>query len=129
MTTTTFTIYDEPVPNDREGFTLAEDDEHFYDLVPMVFNHRLVMTPKADTRLWFYGWCYDTALAATAAMKVWTPETQNEPLGWKKRPGRFLRTAPRTDEEPQHNRPRCIHGRYPDDGPCEKDPFCGVHDA
>ncbi|MBT2384504.1 hypothetical protein [Streptomyces sp. ISL-11] len=119
-------LYTVPVLNDRESTSIAEDDDYFYDLIPMAFNHRLVMTPKKNTRVWDYGWCYDSALAAIACVHVWNPETQNEPLGWKKRPtGEVVRTAPRADADPQYNRPRCLHGNYPSDGPCRTDPYCG----
>lgn len=117
--TTTLRLYDTPVPNDREGFTIAEDADHWYDMIPMTFNHRLVLTPKTDPRFWDYGWCYNNPTEVLLAMKVWNPETQNEPLGWKKRPTYDLvRTAPRAEEEPEYNRPRCEHNHYIGDGPC-----------
>ncbi|MFE4863267.1 hypothetical protein [Streptomyces sp. NPDC056670] len=129
MTTIAPLVYDELVRNDREGFTIAEDDEYFYDALPYAFNWRLVMTPKADPRVWDYGWCYDGSASLILAMRVWNPETQNEPLGWKKRPtGRTARIAPRAGTEPKYNRPRCVHGHYPADGPCSTDPYCGIHD-
>lgn len=114
-------LYDAAQANDRDCVTLAEDAEHYYDLVPMLFNHRLVMTPKADTRVWEYGWCYPSAAAALAAIRVWDPDTQNEPLGWHKRPTPSARTAPRAETAPDYNRPRCVHGHYTD-RPCVTDP-------
>lgn len=118
-------LYEQPVPNGRESFTIAEDDEHFYDLVPMLFNHRLVITPKESLYRWVWGWCFDGPVEAILAMRVWDPETQNEPVGWKKRPTSLtVRQAPRADEDPEHNRHRCIHGDYPDDGPCTKAQYC-----
>lgn len=128
MTASTLVRYDQPVANDRESMTIAEDDKYFYDAVPMVFNWRLVMTPKDNTWMWEFGWCYDTPTALATSMLLWTPETQNEPLGWKKRPTGDVRTAPRADEDPEYNRPRCVHGHYLADGRCKTDPFCGVHD-
>lgn len=43
-------------------------------------------------------------------------DTQDEPAGWHKRPTWPVRQAPRRDEEPDHNRPRCVHGCYLHDG-------------
>lgn len=115
-------IYDEPATNDRECLTLAEDDEHYYDLIPMLFNYRLVMTPKDNTGIWDWGWCYPDALTAIAALHIWDPTTQNEPQFWRKRPTRAARRAPTADRDPHYNRPRCAHGHHPADGPCPTDP-------
>lgn len=129
MTHTALRRYEELVANDRKTLTIAEDDEYYYDAIPMLYNWRLVMTPKDNQLSWDYGWCFAGPIELRLAMLAWDPETQNEPLGWKKRPtGIRTRTAPRADEDPSTNRPRCVHGHYPDDGPCETDPFCGVHD-
>lgn len=120
-------LYDKPVANaEIQGLTLAEDDQHLYDAVPMLLNWRLLVTPKATPGMWTYGWCYDGRTPIAAALKVWDPQTQNEPLGWKKRPATMaIRVAPRMAEgDPHYNRPRCEHGGYPDDGPCATDPFC-----
>jgi hypothetical protein len=122
--TTSFRVYDTPVPNGREGYTLAEDDTYLYELLPMSFNCRLVITPKDSPLTYEYGWCYSSAVGVRAAVQVWDPETQNEPLGWHKR-ALLPRVAPRAEEDPHHNRPRCAHGRYPADGPCGIDQFCG----
>ncbi|WP_371590868.1 hypothetical protein [Streptomyces sp. NBC_00470] len=116
-------LYPQPVENDRECLTLAEDETYYYDAINMLFNWRLVMTPKATPEMWLYGWCYDGQLALTLALKTWDPETQNEPLGWKKRPTRVVRVAPHPETDTGYNRFRCIHGHYPADGPCP-DPHC-----
>jgi hypothetical protein len=102
----------EPVANDRQSFTIAEDDVWFYDSMWMGFNHRLVLTPKAHPwGGWEYGWCFRSALVLTAAMAVWEPEFQDEPVGWHKRPmPHKVRRAPRRDERPEVNRRRCEHG-------------------
>lgn len=118
-------LYDKPVTNDREGITLAEDDDSYYEAVRMLFNWRLVVTPKSAVGVYSYGWCYDGPAPIAAALKVWDPETQNEPLGWKKRPAtQLIRVAPRAGENPEYNRPRCDHGGYPDTGRCVTDPYC-----
>jgi hypothetical protein len=111
-------VYERQVPTDRGGFTLAEDDAYFYDAIKMMFNWRLVMTPKSDLRIWDYGWCYESPTTLTLALRAWDPRTQNEPLGFKKRPTPQARRAPHGDQDPHYNRPRCAHGQYIDDGPC-----------
>ena len=49
-------------------------------------------------------------------MAAWDPDTQDEPTGWHKRPTTPARQAPRRDEQPDYNRPRCVHGCYLHDG-------------
>ncbi|MFF7198258.1 hypothetical protein ACFZAM_31685 [Streptomyces sp. NPDC008079] len=117
-------VYDEPVPNDRQGYTVGEDEHYWYDMIPMVFNHRLVMTPKDAPSGWDWGWCYNGPVELMLAVHMWDPETQSEPIGWKKRPTHVVRVAPHAEEDPQHNRFRCIHGDYPEDGQCSKEQFC-----
>lgn len=77
-------------PNDREGYTVAELDTHYVDICPMLFNHRVVLTPKACTQFHDVGWCYPSLLAAVAAVEVWDPETELEPVGYLKRVGEPL---------------------------------------
>lgn len=127
-----FRLYDEPVPNDRGGeftpmFTAGEDDLYWYDFARYGFNHRLMLTPKAAPQGWDWAWCFRGPRELVAGLFVWNPETQNEPLGWHKRPT-YLRSrvAPRAAEQPEYNRLRCIHGCYPEDGICGVDRFCAA---
>lgn len=129
LVVTSMTVYSQPVANNRDGFTVAEDGEYFYDVIKMLFNQRLVMTPKEYMLGWDYGWCYDDALTVLACLHVWDPQTQSEPLGWKKRATHVVRTAPRAETDPEYNRPRCAHGHYRTSGPCKTDRFCGVHES
>ena len=78
------------MPNDRESWTVAETDTHYIDIIPMVLNHRVVMTPKAFTMVWDVGWCYPSLLAALAAVSVWDISTEPEPVGYIKRVGQVL---------------------------------------
>lgn len=102
-----------------EGTELAADDTHRYVWIWQGFNIRLITVPRGEDGNWGYdhAWCFprDPALVAQAVAD-WNPDTQDEPTGWHKRPTRPVRRAPRREEEPEHNRPRCVHGCYLDEG-------------
>jgi hypothetical protein len=70
-----------------------------------------------------YGWCFNGQLALMAAVALWDPETEDEPLGWHKRAG-SPRRARQRHLAPEHNRPRCIHGSYFANGRCAVTEFC-----
>ncbi|MFE4796177.1 hypothetical protein ACFRFL_13935 [Streptomyces sp. NPDC056708] len=101
-----------------EGFELAADDAHRYVWIWQGFNIRLIALPKSDDQ-WGYehGWCYprDPELVA-ACVAAWEPDTQDEPVGWHKRPTSPTRRAPHRDKDPQYNRARCAHGCYLEEG-------------
>lgn len=119
-------LLEQPITDGYGHIRLAEDERYFYECWPQGFNDRLVLVEKDDVhRGYEFGWCFRKlgGAAVTASLAVWDPDTQDEPLGWHKRPGMNLRRAPRRDEDPEYNRPRCVHGSYMDE-PCERDPFC-----
>lgn len=71
----------------REAYTVAETATHWVDIVPMLFTYRVVLTPKSSPMTYDVGWCYETFLAAAAAVAVWDRETEPEPIGYIKRVG------------------------------------------
>lgn len=92
---------------------LAEDATHRWILLSFGYNMRLITVPHGERNGWDYGWCYPRDEAAVrAALESYDPDTQDEPMGWHKRPGADVRRAPRRDECPEYNRPRCQHGAY-----------------
>lgn len=99
--------------DDWAGLVLAEDATHRWILLSFGYNMRLITVPHRERNGWDYGWCYprDTA-AVLAALESYDPDTQNEPMGWHKRPGAAVRQAPRWEKDPEYNRPRCQHGAY-----------------
>ncbi|MFZ4160497.1 hypothetical protein ACOZDE_19000 [Streptomyces griseoincarnatus] len=102
-----------------EGFELGEDVTHRYLWIWQGFNIRLIAVPKNADGAWSYehAWCYPRAPEAVArAVADWDPETQDEPTGWHKRPTVPARRAPRREADPHHNRDRCVHGCYLDEG-------------
>ncbi|MFJ9114465.1 hypothetical protein ACIRJO_02835 [Streptomyces sp. NPDC102394] len=62
--------------------------------------------------------------ALTVSAAVFQPDTQDEPLGWHKRAGADIRLAPHRDQDPEHNRPRCVHGSYLGADFCEHAAVC-----
>jgi hypothetical protein len=100
---------------------LATDGTHRYLIVRMGLNHRLIGIDERNMPT--YGWCFKTYHHAYAALLLWEPDTQDEPLFWHKRAGE-PRRAPGRDHNPDYNRPRCVHGSYLHDRVCDIDPFC-----
>lgn len=67
-------------------FRVKETTTHYVDIVPMLFNWRIVTTPKGQKDTYDRGWCYqgrDSVSALLAAM-AWDPEVEEEPQGWIK---------------------------------------------
>lgn len=78
--------------NDRHCYTISETATHLVEVVPMIFNDRVVLTPKAFLDGYDHGWCFDKGGAAFAAAVVWDPATEAEPAGYKKRATPKIRT-------------------------------------
>lgn len=69
----------------RCAFMVKETDTHLVEIVPMIFNHRVVLTPKAHLDTYDAGWCYPSMATALQAVLGWDPATQPEPTGYVKR--------------------------------------------
>lgn len=72
---------------DRRCFTVARVGEYWVDIVPMVFNHRVVLTPVDRPAGYAVGWCYPSMTAALLAVRAWNPAEADEPAGFTKRVG------------------------------------------
>lgn len=70
---------------DRAAWHVGETATHFVDIIPMIFNHRLVLTPKACPQTYDAGWCYPSLDAALVAFALWDIELEPEPSGYIKR--------------------------------------------
>jgi hypothetical protein len=73
------------------GYRVKETETHYIDVVPMLFNHRLVTTRKDNPLLYDRGWCYQGAglegfTAAVTAALAWDGSDDTEPEGWIKNP-------------------------------------------
>lgn len=60
--------------------------EHWVVMVtPMLFNDRvLISTHEEMDYFWTAGWCYDKGAAAVLAANAFDPETETDPVGFKK---------------------------------------------
>ncbi|KQW13574.1 hypothetical protein [Streptomyces sp. Root369] len=103
-----------------QGYELARDDTFRYVWIWQGSNIRLIaLWIDGPDYAYEHGWCYPRDLELVArAVAEWDPDTQDEPMGWHKRPTHPVRQAPRRDENPEYNRPRCEHGSYYQDNGC-----------
>jgi len=58
-------------------------------VMPMLFNDRLVLAPITDPDVYDYGWCYDKSgglgeSVPIVAARLWDPWVHAEPPGYKK---------------------------------------------
>lgn len=108
-----------------QGLVIAHESGCRWIAVRMLFNHRLVCVPDGEPYgCAAYGWCYRSMAALTVSAALFEPDTQDEPLGWHKRAGDDKRRAPNRDQDPEHNRPRCVHGSYLGADFCEHADVC-----
>lgn len=77
-------LYDAFTTDKYGTVTIGEWGGWYVQVVPMIFNDRLVLTPKHSPFVYDFGWCYDKGPAPYVAAKVWDPQTQAEPPGYKK---------------------------------------------
>jgi hypothetical protein len=103
------------------GEERPRDDTHRYVWLWYGSNIRLIAIPHGPDGTWSFdhGWCFprDPQLVARAVAD-WDSDTQDEPMGWHKRPTHPVRRAPRRHENPDYNRARCEHGHYFLDSGC-----------
>lgn len=69
------------------AWLVGETRHHHIHIVPMIFNHRVVLTPKNDEMTYDAGWCYESYETALAAVAAWDTTRDPEPVGWIKRIG------------------------------------------
>lgn len=68
-----------------ESVVYQETDDWIVSVTPMIFNDRLLFTTRADyPHSWTAGWCYDKGGAAPLAAQIWDPNTERDPVGFKK---------------------------------------------
>lgn len=68
------------------GVRVKETDTHYVDVLPMIYNWRIVTTPKVNENIYDRGWCYSGRESSQAILQAmaWNPEEQAEPDGWVK---------------------------------------------
>jgi hypothetical protein len=68
-----------------QSLVVKESDEWIVSVTPMLCNDRIVFTRRSSyPGCYDAGWCYDKGGAAVLAAMVWDPDTQHEPVGYKK---------------------------------------------
>lgn len=78
-----------PALNDRQCYTVKQCGDWLVEIVPMIFNYRIVLTPAADPDSYAYGWCYFGGSEASMARAVmaavaFDPRVDLEPHGYDK---------------------------------------------
>ena len=69
----------------EEGFVrCGETATHYIDVLPMLFNDRIVTTNKSMPSTYDRYWCYRKGGAALIAALAWDGSEDTEPVGWKK---------------------------------------------
>lgn len=72
------------------GFRALETETHYVEIMRMLFNWRLVTTPKSCPLTHDSGWCYPGGTGARALHRViqaameWGGDLSTEPKGWMK---------------------------------------------
>lgn len=84
---------DEVIVDDYLTVTIGDWGGYLIQIMPMIFNDRLVMTPQSCPYTYDYGWCFPKGGAAGLSALAWDPEFEAEPVGFLKRITIF---APRT---------------------------------
>lgn len=70
------------------GWRVRETERFYVDVLKMMFNTRIVITPKSSELEYLRGWCYQEPLHATVLRcALFDPEAGEEPVGWVKEVG------------------------------------------
>lgn len=73
-------IHVAPYPlNDRGCYTVKETATHLVEVTPMIYNDRVVLTPKSCLLGYDAGWCYPKGGVAAWAALLFDPDTMDEP--------------------------------------------------
>ncbi len=76
---------DDQWATDRYGVcTVARWGGYLVQIMPMLYNDRLILTPEDAPMGYDYGWCYAKGGHAFAAAALWNPDTEAEPMGYIK---------------------------------------------
>jgi hypothetical protein len=73
---------------------VKETETHYIEILGMLFNFRIVTTPKRSPSIWDRGWCYQgngvsSWLTVCLAATVWDGSAGTEPAGYFKRAGHW----------------------------------------
>lgn len=92
-----------PTCDEYGTMTIGTWGGYHVQIMPMLFNDRLILTPQTASWGYDHGWCYPKGGSAYLAALVWDPQADGEPAGYKKRATAGLRqpgqTAPAEDRQ------------------------------
>lgn len=72
-------------PNDDgTAYRVGETASAFIEVVPMLFNDRIIVVPKEAPLTYGRFWCYQKGGAAIFAALAWDGSDDTEPVGWIK---------------------------------------------
>lgn len=91
--------------DERACWTIRETERYLIEVIPQIFNFRLVLTPKDLPTTYDDMWCYNSLTNALLNAMLWDgnyPET--EPAGWYRHPptGRRRKDGDPSTEYIQH---------------------------
>lgn len=84
-----------PEVDDYGTVTVGRYGGWLVQIIPMIFNDRLVLTPLSCLGVYDFGWCYPKGGAAHLAALAWNPDAEGEPVGFIK----AVHTQPRRSGE------------------------------
>lgn len=68
-----------------EATVVKVTDTWIVSWAPMLFNDRIYLTHRDQyPRLWTAAWCYDKGGSVVLAASAYDPDTQHEPVGYKR---------------------------------------------
>lgn len=72
--------------DDQMQSLVVKETEHWIvSVTPMIYNDRVLLTSRDEYPYCYTaGFCYDKGPVALMAAMVWDPETQHQPVGFKK---------------------------------------------
>jgi hypothetical protein len=83
------TVFQLQPREDGSGFRVKETETHWIEVLYMIWNWRIVRTPKCSPGTYDRGWCYFgtdllTFAAAVLAASAWDGADDSEPAGYSK---------------------------------------------
>ena len=66
------------------GYRVGETETAFIEVVPMLFNDRVIVVPKSAPLTVDRHWCFQRGPAAILAALAWDGSDDTEPVGWIK---------------------------------------------
>ena len=72
------------INDDSTAYRVGETEAAYIEVVPMLFNDRIIVVPKSAPRTYDRYWCYQKGGAAIFAALAWDGADDTEPVGWIK---------------------------------------------